>query len=114
MRNEDRLRDLVTQQVLEVLVWVVFVLMRSAIEDKMINEVVEIRETTTTRGGCRIRKEGDMAHQNGASVIKEINREVMTIAEVRRGDEICSTAGASHQGTPRRTWSGGQETMTWT
>ena len=94
--------------------WAVLALMRSAVEDKQINEVVEVRETTTTRGGCRLRKEADMDHQNRTSVIEEINREVMTTAEVRRGDEICSTAGVSHQGTPWRTWSGGQETMTWT
>ena len=75
-----------TQQVLEVLVWVVLVLARSAVEDKQINEVVEIRETATPRGGCRIRKHGVclcQIHQNGASMIMEINQEVMTIMKVR-------------------------------
>ena len=38
----------------------------------------EVEETTITRGGCRIKKDGDMVHHNGTSVIEDINQEVNT------------------------------------
>ena len=81
-------------------------LMRDAIGDNTINDVVEIRETTTTRGKCRIRKDGDMGHQSGTSVIMDINREVMMIAKIRRDKEMCQTAEVVPHKIPRKTWSG--------
>ena len=109
----------------------VFVLMRNAVWDKTVNDVVEVEETTITRGGCRIKKDGDMVPHNGTKwiavvpggrmetvVIAEVNQdmeteEAMMIEEVHLDRGIDRTAGISVHGRPRRTWSGRQGSVMW-
>ena len=80
--------------------------MQMAMRGRTTSEVVEVEETTITRGGCRTKKDGDMVPHNGTKwiavvpggrmetvVIAEVNQEVdteeaMMIEEVHldRGD----------------------------
>ena len=52
--------------------------MQMAMRGRTTSEVVEVEETTITRGGCRIKKDGDMVPHNGTKVIEEVNQEVET------------------------------------